>query len=56
MEGLLFPFPVRSGGSVESNLLESGGREESLPELKRLVGKPEARVAEVRERVQKVVP
>ena len=47
---------MRSGGSVESDLLESGGREESLPELKRPIGEPEARVAEVRERVQKVVP
>ena len=47
---------MRSGDSVESDLLESGGREESLPELKRPVGEPEAWVAEVREGIQKVVP
>ena len=47
---------MRREDSVELDLLESRGREESLSELKRPVGEPEARVVEVREGVQKVVP
>ena len=55
-EGLLFPFPIRREDFVELDLLESGGREGSLPESKRSVGESEVRVSEVREGVQKIVP
>ena len=42
---------MRRKDSVELDLLEFGRREESLPELKRPVGKPKVWVAEVREGV-----
>ena len=47
---------MRREDSVELDMLESGGREEALPESKRQVGKSEVRVAEVREEVRKIVP
>ena len=43
---------MRREGSVELDLLESGGRERALPGSKR----HEVRVTEVREEVQKIVP
>ena len=54
--GPLFPFPVKRKDSIELDLLESGRREGSLPELTRPVGEPEVRVAEVREKVWRIVP
>ena len=47
---------MRREDSVELDLLGSAGKEKALPESKRLVGKSEVRVAEVREEVRKIVP
>ena len=46
---------MRREDSVELDLLESGRREGSLPELMRPAGEPEVRVAEVREEVRRIV-
>ena len=46
---------MRREDTVELDLLESGGREGSLPELTRSVGESEVRVAEVREEVRRIV-
>ena len=47
---------MRREDYAELDLLESGGREGSLPELTRPVGEPKVRVAEVREGMRKIVP
>ena len=47
---------MRREGYVGLDLLESGERERSLPELRRLASEPEVRVAEVKEGVRKIVP
>ena len=56
MAGLLFPFPIRRGGYVESDLLEFEEREGSLPELAGQVGEPEVWISEGKKEVREVVP
>ena len=47
---------MRREDSIELDLLEFGKRKASLPELTRPVGEPEVQVAEVREKVRRIVP